>query len=185
MPADASIELIDFVAKALVDDPDAVSVQLSDDGRTIELETEFPGTPDDAWEVLTQADEIARWFPLEARVEPGVGGKVWLSWGPGMAGEAPIHVWEPGARFGWTENYGEDAEGRPIEVTVDFHIEGRDGTTVVRLVQAGFSDSSKPGRSSVRRVSATGARMCARIPYLTPSSAMQRVMPAMPALAAP
>ena len=34
-----AIELVDFIAKSLVSDPDAVNVTTSDDGRTLELET--------------------------------------------------------------------------------------------------------------------------------------------------
>ena len=30
----------------------------------------------EVWKALTNADELRRWFPLEARVMPGVGGKV-------------------------------------------------------------------------------------------------------------
>jgi uncharacterized protein YndB with AHSA1/START domain len=111
--------------------------------RSIEMKRTVTATPQDVWETLTTAEGLRRWFPLDAKVEPGVEGRVWLSWGPGCEGEAPIHIWEPGRRFGWTEDYGEDESGRPIRVAVDFHIEGRDGSTVVRLVQSGFSASSK------------------------------------------
>ena len=71
-----------------------------------------------------------------------MGGRIWLSWGPGCEGEAPIHIWEPPRRFGWTENYGTDEAGKAIEVAVDFHVEAKAGTTVVRLVQSRFSASS-------------------------------------------
>jgi len=116
---------------------------MSDDGtRSIELEVTVEATPEEAWEALTTGEGLERWFPLEARVEPGEEGGVWLSWGPGCEGEAPIHVWEPHERFGWTESYGEDESGRPIRVAVDFHIEGQGGSTVVRLVQSGLSASA-------------------------------------------
>jgi len=107
--------------------------------RSIGIEKEVDASPDDVWAALTKDEGLRRWFPLDARVEAGEGGSIWLSWGPGCEGEAPIHIWEPGTRFGWTESYGEDEAGRPIKVAVDFHIEGRDGTTVVRLVQSGLS----------------------------------------------
>jgi uncharacterized protein YndB with AHSA1/START domain len=110
--------------------------------RTLELEQHVDATPEEVWEILTTGDGLSRWFPLDARVTPGVDGTVWLSWGPGCEGEAPIHVWEPGSHFGWTEDHGQDAEGRAIKVAVDFHIEGRHGDTVVRLVQSGFDASA-------------------------------------------
>ena len=107
--------------------------------RSIEIEKTVEASPEEVWEALTTSEGLTNWFPLDAKVEPGEGGSVWLSWGPGVEGEAPIHVFEPGARFGWTEHYGDDEYGRPIKVAVDFHIEWRDGSTVVRLVQSGLS----------------------------------------------
>ena len=107
--------------------------------RSIEIEQEIPAPPAEVWEALTTGEGLKNWFPADARVEPGVGGSIWLSWGPGMEAEAPITQWQPGRRMGWEERYGEDADGRPIKVAVDFHVEGREGVTVVRLVQSGLS----------------------------------------------
>lgn len=102
--------------------------------RQVVKETVIAATPDEVWQALTDARELTRWFPVEARVEPGLGGSIWLSWGEGAGGEAPITAWEPGRRFGWTETRG------PIKLAVDFHLEARDGGTVVRVVQSGFGD---------------------------------------------
>lgn len=116
---------------------------MSEQRRSLELEQEVDATPDEVWEALTTASGLERWFPLRAGVEPGEEGTVWLSWGPGCEGEAPIHVWDPPHRFGWTEEHGSDERGRPIRIAVDFHVEGRKGgSTVVRLVQSGFSAST-------------------------------------------
>lgn len=114
-----------------------------DDTRAIEVETEIHAPPEEVWKILTTSDGLKQWFPLDATVEPRVGGTVWLSWGPGCEGKAPIHIWEPPRRMGWTESYGEDESGKPIKVTVDFHVEGRDGVTVVRIVQSGFSAAAE------------------------------------------
>lgn len=114
----------------------------NDETRSIEIERSVKASPEDVWTALTTGEGLKRWFPLDARVEPSVDGSVWLSWGPGCEGEAPVHIWEEPRRFGWTESYGEDEDGRPIRVAVDFHIEGRAGGTVVRLVQSGLSASS-------------------------------------------
>ncbi len=102
--------------------------------RQVVKEAVIAATPNEVWQALTDARELAQWFPVEARVEPGVGGSIWLSWGEGAGGEAPITAWEPGRRFEWTETRG------PIKLAVDFHLEARDGGTVVRLVQSGFGD---------------------------------------------
>lgn len=113
-----------------------------DDRRAVDLEQTVEASPDEVWEALTTGPGLKRWFPLDARVQPGEEGSVWLSWGPGSEGEAPIHIWEPPTRFGWTESHGEDDEGRPIRIAVDFYVEGSGESTVVRIVQSGLSGSS-------------------------------------------
>ena len=70
-------------------------------------------------------------------MKPGLGGSIWLSWGGGCEGEAPITGWDPGRHLQWTEGAG------PVKIAVDFHLEGKGGTTVVRLVQSGFSESAE------------------------------------------
>ena len=97
--------------------------------RKHEFEIEIGATPEELWQAMTEAEGIQRWFAPEARVTPGEGGKVTLSWGPGMEGTAPIHRWEPPRRFGWTE--GE----KLVEVEIEA-VEG--GRTRLRLVQSGF-----------------------------------------------
>ena len=102
--------------------------------RSIIKEVVVAAPADVVWRALTDADELKRWFPIDARVEPGLGGSVWLSWGDGVEGTAPITSWEPERHFGWTETRG------PHKLAVDFHIEARGGSTVVRLVHSGFGD---------------------------------------------
>lgn len=102
-------------------------------GRELRMEIEIGAPPEAVWKALTEGEELSRWFPPEARVTPGVGGKVFLSWGPGCEGEGPIHLWEPGRRFGWQEK-GEQT------IAVEWEIEATAGGTRVRLVQSGFGD---------------------------------------------
>ncbi|GAB4403761.1 MAG: hypothetical protein OHK0021_16360 [Bryobacter sp.] len=96
-------------------------------------EIEIDALPEDVWKLLTEAEGIMRWFAPEARVEPGPGGKIFMSWGPGIEGEAPIHLWEPGKAFGWKEEH----PGRPPRM-IEFFLEGAGGKTKLRLVQSGF-----------------------------------------------
>lgn len=107
--------------------------------RSIEVEQSIDAPVEDVWAALTTVEGLRQWFVVDARIDPRVGGKIWISWGPGSEGEAPIHAWEPNRHFGWTESYGDDEEGRPIRVVVDFEIEGKDGATTLRLVQSGFT----------------------------------------------
>jgi uncharacterized protein YndB with AHSA1/START domain len=101
--------------------------------RVIEQTIEIDAPVEVVWKALTEGEELAKWFPLEARVRPGVGGAVWMSWGGGMEGEAPITVWEKDRRLQTTEGGGE----RPL-MSVDWYLEGKGGRTILRLVHAGF-----------------------------------------------
>ncbi len=52
----AAEDLVEFIAKALVDDTDAVAVKRSDDGRTLELET----AADDRGRVIGRQGRVAK-----------------------------------------------------------------------------------------------------------------------------
>jgi uncharacterized protein YndB with AHSA1/START domain len=70
---------------------------------TIEKQIEVNAPLDAVWKALTDSAELARWFPLEAKVKPGVRGALTLSWGPECEGTARISVWEPEKNFQWQE----------------------------------------------------------------------------------
>jgi uncharacterized protein YndB with AHSA1/START domain len=103
----------------------------------IRLEVEIEAPVETVWKALSEAEELRRWFPLNARVEPGKGGSIWLSWGPGVEGEAPIEVWDENRHLRWVER--DPGDPSSVPVAVDFTIEARGGNAVVRLVQSGFS----------------------------------------------
>ena len=131
--------------------------------RTIETEVTIEAKPEQVWKALTDADELTRWFPLEAGVEPGAGGKILLSWGSNMEGFSRIRVWEPNRHLQttWmepTERMKESARDAPPGSTaeivsgggwpsdkliVDYFLESRGGKTVLRLVHSGFSADAK------------------------------------------
>ncbi|WP_321478129.1 SRPBCC domain-containing protein [uncultured Paludibaculum sp.] len=106
---------------------------MSDQKRSHDLSVEIDATPEQVWKAISEGDQITRWFAPIATVEPGEGGKVTISWGPGMEGSAPITVWEPGHRLAWTEDHGE--KGPRV---VEFTVESGAGKTTLRLVHSGF-----------------------------------------------
>ncbi len=133
--------------------------------RSIEMRVEIQAPVEAVWKALTEAEELTRWFPLDARVRPGAGGAIWMSWRNEYQFETPIEVWEPNRHLrlvyaeatpeaeesagGAAPIEGEEAgEGAgagaarprvPHRVAVDYYLEGKGGTTVVRLVHSGFS----------------------------------------------
>lgn len=112
--------------------PGASGVQ--EETRAAEGQVEVGATPERVWQALTDAGELVRWFPLDARVEPGLGGNMYLSWLNEFAATTEIQVWDPPRhlRTAWTFH----DEG-PSQVT-DYYIETQGGRTVVRAVTSGF-----------------------------------------------
>jgi len=112
------------------------------EGRSVELEIPLDVPASVVWRALTDAEELRRWFPADARVEPGEGGSIWYSWGPGMEGTSRIQIWEPDARLRLVERWGEGDSA--VEFAMDFFITALSGErATLRLVHSGFgSDAS-------------------------------------------
>jgi len=115
--------------------------------RSITLETEIAASPERVWKALTEAEELMRWFPLEARVVPGVGGSMWLSWGYPVVAESIIDVWEPGQRLRTTESRPLGILLQPNQIenpprSVEYTIESAGDKTRLSLVHSGFVASS-------------------------------------------
>ncbi len=120
---------------------------LDTDSRSVEARLEIDAPIEAVWKALTDAEELMRWFPLEARVEPGVGGTVLWSWGPSQQWQNAIEIWEPQTRLRLTESvpspHGtaatpERASAEPVTLVQDFHLETGESGTVLRLVHSGF-----------------------------------------------
>lgn len=108
------------------------------DSRTIEKTLEIGAPPEAVWKALTDAKELVRWFPLKAEVEPRVGGRIWMSWDGVFEGEHRIKIFEPGRHLQTTWSPMTKDDHRSTELSVDYHLEGRGGGTVLRLVHSGF-----------------------------------------------
>ncbi|HKB15647.1 MAG TPA: SRPBCC domain-containing protein, partial [Planctomycetota bacterium] len=110
-------------------------------------EFEIAAPPGEVWKAITDAESLANWFPFDARVEPGPGGKIVLRWGPELECVCRIEAWEPDRhlRTTWMEKpaTGEGAAmpagpGALLPLAVDWRIEGKKGSTILRLVHSGF-----------------------------------------------
>jgi hypothetical protein len=66
-----------------------------DNLRSIIHEIEVAAPPEAVWKALTDPTELVRWFPLDAKVKPGEGGTICLSWGGTHMEESVIEIWEP------------------------------------------------------------------------------------------
>ncbi len=98
----------------------------------IEKQIEIAAPVGTVWNALVNGTELSRWFPLEASVEPGKGGKISLSWGPDWTGTADIEVWETNHRLRSVQM----VAGQPV--TVDWTVESHGGKTLLRVTQSNF-----------------------------------------------
>lgn len=118
--------------------------------RSIEVELNIPAPVDAVWRALTDARELTRWFPMQAEVTPGQGGKVTMIWDE-IRTDSRIDAWEPNRHLrtvGWApETPAEFTAGeKPITdlnaLVLDYYLEAHGGTTVLRLVHSGFASGS-------------------------------------------
>jgi uncharacterized protein YndB with AHSA1/START domain len=124
--------------------------------RSMTTEIEIAAAVDAVWRALTDAGELVRWFPLDARVTPGPGGTIWLSWGDPVVAVSRIDIWEPGRHLRLVEvsPFGKSLEPANADRsttaaaapetgrTIDYVLEPWAGRTVLRLVHSGFDAAS-------------------------------------------
>jgi uncharacterized protein YndB with AHSA1/START domain len=105
-------------------------------------------SPADVWNALTKADELVRWFPLNAKVDPGEGGSMTWSWGDMWTGTMRIDAWKPERLLRLVDEQARpyDVEGGQLaagetsaaRVALEITLETHEGKTRLRLVHSGF-----------------------------------------------
>jgi uncharacterized protein YndB with AHSA1/START domain len=97
-------------------------------------------------QLLTDPAELPRCWPDAAELEPRVGGRVVLKFGPGaVSGE--VTTWEPPSAFGFTW----EASNMPgIQLHVSFQVDDLgDGRSRVSVVHSGFEGAPAEAREAV------------------------------------
>jgi uncharacterized protein YndB with AHSA1/START domain len=150
-------------------------------GRVIEDSVEIAAPIDAVWKALTDAEELTRWFPLDARVTPGPGGSIWMSWRNEYQWETSIEIWDPPHRLRLASAPPPPAASEPgsaatgssrpkrtptsgaearasiagdladpsfmsadaVQIAIDYQLEARGGTTLLRLVHSGFGPGAE------------------------------------------
>lgn len=95
-----------------------------------ELEFELDATREEVWRALVDPEAMVGWFASDARVTPEVGGEWYVAHGE-YGASSTIDELVPNERLA-TSQKGTGSE---------FLLEGRAGTTVLRVVQSGFGPS--------------------------------------------
>ncbi len=110
--------------------------------RSVEIQFEVAGTPEEVWEAIATGPGISSWF-VPATVEERDGKAVAMTYtfGPGMEPRADITEWNPPHRFtGKGEVYG----GGAPPVATQWIIEARaGGTCVIRMVHSLFASTDE------------------------------------------
>jgi uncharacterized protein YndB with AHSA1/START domain len=114
------------------------------DGRTVDLEVEVPGTPEQVWDAIATSEGIGVWFvPVE--LEGREGGRFTMHHAAGMEQHATVTAWEPHRRWAieLDEELAPAPDAEPARLALELLVEARSGgTCAVRLVNSGFGDDS-------------------------------------------
>lgn len=125
------------------------TIKITDDAvRSFDMAIDIAADPDTVWKALTDAGELVRWFPFEARVDPGQGGTMFWGWGEAWDWRHRIDAWEPSRRLRLVDDryvpfdvHGQpmpEGRVRPTRVAIEVTLESREGSTRLRLVHSGF-----------------------------------------------
>lgn len=108
--------------------------------RSIQVEVEVPGTPEEVWQAIATGPGISAWFvPAEFEERDGKPVAVTLNLGPGMESRSVVTAWDPPRMFakeadGWIP-------GSP-PIATEWSVEARaGGVCVVRVVQSLFAST--------------------------------------------
>jgi uncharacterized protein YndB with AHSA1/START domain len=108
--------------------------------RSVRVEVEVPGTPEQVWRAIATGPGISSWF-VPTTMEGRVGGALACDFGGGMVSGAKITAWQPPHRF-----VAEDTtwlQGGP-PVATEWTVEARSGgTCVVRVVHSLFASTDQ------------------------------------------
>jgi uncharacterized protein YndB with AHSA1/START domain len=104
--------------------------------RSVEMDLEVPGTPEQVWEAVATGPGISSWF-VRTEVEEREGGRMLFDFGPGLQSPATVTTWDAPRVFAYEER--DWLPGAP-PVATEITIEARaGGTCIVRMVHSLFA----------------------------------------------
>ncbi|MCU0867796.1 MAG: SRPBCC domain-containing protein [Planctomycetes bacterium] len=108
--------------------------------RSVQVEVEVPGTPEQVWQAIASGPGISAWF-VPTQLDGRAGGSLALDFGGGMVSSAKIVDWQPPRRF-----VAEDTswlQGGP-PVATEWSVESRGGgKCIVRVVHSLFASTDQ------------------------------------------
>jgi uncharacterized protein YndB with AHSA1/START domain len=108
--------------------------------RSVQVEVEVPGTPEEVWQAIATGPGISSWFvPAEFEVRDGKPVAVKLNFGPGMESTSAVTAWEPPQK--WASQSDGWVPGMP-PIAHEWSVEARGGgICIVRIVQSLFAST--------------------------------------------
>lgn len=106
--------------------------------RSVRVEVEVPGTPEQVWEAIATGPGVSSWF-VACQIDGRVGGTMSLDFGGGMAAGPQITAWQPPFRFAAEDKTW--LQGGP-PVATEWTVEAKQGgTCIVRVVHSLFAST--------------------------------------------
>ena len=107
--------------------------------RSIQVEVEVPGTPEEVWRAIATGPGVSSWFvPTEFEEHDGKPVAVKMNFGPGMESRAAVTDWDPPRRFA---AQGKGWGGSP-PIATEWSVEARaGGVCLVRVVNSLFAST--------------------------------------------
>lgn len=108
--------------------------------RSVQVEVELPGTPEEVWQAIATGPGISSWFvPTEIEERDGKPVAIKLNFGPGMEPRSKVTAWHPPRKFAT------EAEGfMPSSPAIanEWTVEARGGgVCILRIVQSLFAST--------------------------------------------
>lgn len=107
--------------------------------RSVQVEVEVPGTPEEVWQAIATGPGISSWFvPAEFEERDGKPVAMKLTFGPGMESRGVVTAWDPPRMFA---AQGEGWGGSP-PIATEWSVEARaGGVCLVRVVNSLFAST--------------------------------------------
>jgi uncharacterized protein YndB with AHSA1/START domain len=108
--------------------------------RSVQVEVEVPGTPEEVWQAIATGPGISSWFvPAEFEMRDGKPVAAKLNFGPGMESTSAVTAWEPPKK--WASQAEGWMPGMP-PIANEWSVEARaGGVCVVRVVNSLFAST--------------------------------------------
>ena len=108
--------------------------------RSVQIEVEVPGTPEEVWQAIATGPGISSWFvPAEFEERDGKPVAVKVNFGPGMEARSAVTAWEPPRK--WAAQADGLLPGSP-PIASEWSVEARGGgICILRIVQSLFAST--------------------------------------------